>query len=154
MTKSKKAYLIDNYHLLSYDEVDSTNSEARRLAEAALRVPPGAAYYRLAVAERQVGFASSTIDTTSTSIRVTEVLVLQVPARAGTRRFVAQQHALGWLRSDDRDWLYAFRRVCETLGLDANRVGLAFLFVATALTIASGYRYFADYFRGLADAGR
>ena len=38
----------------------------------------------------------------------------------------------------------------ETLGLDANRVGLAFLFVATALTIASGYRYFADYFRGLA----
>jgi len=43
----------------------------------------------------------------------------------------------------------------ETLGLDANRVGLVFLFVATALTIASGYRYFADYFRGLAThAGR
>jgi len=43
----------------------------------------------------------------------------------------------------------------ETLGLDANRVGLVFLFVATALTIASGYRYFADYFRGLArDAAR
>ena len=42
----------------------------------------------------------------------------------------------------------------ETLGLDANRVGLVFLFIATALTIASGYRYFADYFRGLARAGR
>jgi CDP-diacylglycerol--glycerol-3-phosphate 3-phosphatidyltransferase len=42
----------------------------------------------------------------------------------------------------------------ETLGLDANQVGLAFLFVATALTIASGYRYFADYFRGLARASR
>src|SRR5262245_33977059 len=41
-----------------------------------------------------------------------------------------------------------------TLGLNANHVGLAFLFVATALTIASGYRYFADYFRGLAGAGR
>ena len=54
-----------------------------RLAEAALRVPPGAVYYRLAVAERQVGFASSTIDTSGTSIRVTDVLVLQVPA-AGT----------------------------------------------------------------------
>src|SRR5881227_2343870 len=51
-----------------------------RLAEAALRVPPGAAYYRLAVAERQVGFASSTIDTSGTSVRVTDVLVLQVPA--------------------------------------------------------------------------
>jgi CDP-diacylglycerol---glycerol-3-phosphate 3-phosphatidyltransferase len=42
----------------------------------------------------------------------------------------------------------------ETLGLDANQVGLFFLFVATALTIASGYRYFADYFRGLAAARR
>ncbi len=51
-----------------------------RLAEAALRVPPGAAYYRLAVAAQQVGFASSTIDTSGTSVRVTDVLVLQVPA--------------------------------------------------------------------------
>src|ERR1041385_7362068 len=34
-----------------------------RLAEAALRVPPGAVYYRLAVAERQGGVASSTTDT-------------------------------------------------------------------------------------------
>jgi len=41
----------------------------------------------------------------------------------------------------------------ETLGLDANRVGLVFLTVATALTLASGYRYFADYFRGLSAAG-
>jgi CDP-diacylglycerol--glycerol-3-phosphate 3-phosphatidyltransferase len=41
-----------------------------------------------------------------------------------------------------------------TLGLNANHVGLWFLFIATALTIASGYRYFADYFRGLAGAGR
>jgi CDP-diacylglycerol--glycerol-3-phosphate 3-phosphatidyltransferase len=41
----------------------------------------------------------------------------------------------------------------ETLGLDANRVGLVFLTVATALTLASGYRYFADYFRGQRAAG-
>jgi CDP-diacylglycerol--glycerol-3-phosphate 3-phosphatidyltransferase len=41
----------------------------------------------------------------------------------------------------------------ETLGLDANRVGLGFLFVATALTLASGYAYFAEYFRGLARSG-
>jgi CDP-diacylglycerol---glycerol-3-phosphate 3-phosphatidyltransferase len=40
-----------------------------------------------------------------------------------------------------------------TLGLDAHEVGVAFLFLATALTIASGYRYFADYFGGLAGAG-
>ena len=42
----------------------------------------------------------------------------------------------------------------ETIGLDAHVVGMVFLFAATALTIASGYRYFADYFRGLARAGR
>ncbi len=64
-----------------------------RLAEAALRVPPGAAYYRLAVAERQVGFASSTIDTSGTSIRVTEVLVLQVPAVGTLHRTTAMSRA-------------------------------------------------------------
>src|SRR2546426_8289132 len=42
-----------------------------RLAEAALSVPPGAVYYRLDVGGRQVGFASSTIDTQATSIGVT-----------------------------------------------------------------------------------
>jgi CDP-diacylglycerol--glycerol-3-phosphate 3-phosphatidyltransferase len=38
----------------------------------------------------------------------------------------------------------------QTLGLDANRVGLGFLGLATVLTLASGYRYFADYFRSIA----
>lgn len=32
MTNAAKECLIDNFHLLSYDEVDSTNDEARRLA--------------------------------------------------------------------------------------------------------------------------
>ena len=41
----------------------------------------------------------------------------------------------------------------ETLGLNANHVGLAFLTVATGLTLASGYIYFADYFRGRGAAG-
>jgi Transglutaminase-like superfamily len=57
-----------------------------RLAEAALSVPPGATYYRLEVAGQQVGFASSTIDTLGTSIRVTDVLVLQVPALGALHR--------------------------------------------------------------------
>ncbi len=38
----------------------------------------------------------------------------------------------------------------ETLGLDANAVGMVCLTVATFMTLASGYSYFADYFRGLA----
>ena len=55
-------------------------SMGARLAEAALSVPPGAVYYRLAVGGQQVGFASSTIDTSGSTIRVEDVLVLDVPA--------------------------------------------------------------------------
>ena len=36
----------------------------------------------------------------------------------------------------------------ETLGLPANTVGLWLLFVATALTLLSGYVYFRSYFAG------
>jgi len=36
----------------------------------------------------------------------------------------------------------------ETLGLPAHDIGMALLFVATALTLMSGYAYFADYFGG------
>jgi len=42
----------------------------------------------------------------------------------------------------------------ETLGLDAQAVGLAMLAIATALTLASGYLYFADYFKGRAEGAR
>jgi CDP-diacylglycerol--glycerol-3-phosphate 3-phosphatidyltransferase len=59
-------------------------------------------------------------------------------SRLGKLKTVTQNIAVGAL-------LFHY----ETLGLDAQQVGLGFLFVATALTIASGYRYFADYFRSL-----
>ena len=64
-----------------------------RLAEAALSVPPGAVYYRLDVAGQQVGFASSTIDTLGTSVQVTDVLVLHVPALGVLHRTVALSRA-------------------------------------------------------------
>lgn len=51
-----------------------------RLAEAALRVAPGAAYYRLDVGRQQVGLASVTIDTLGSAIEVTDVLRLDVAA--------------------------------------------------------------------------
>jgi len=38
----------------------------------------------------------------------------------------------------------------ETIGANAHQVGMGFLVLATALTLVSGYRYFAQYFRGLA----
>ncbi len=60
-----------------------------RLAEGALSVPPGASYYRLEVAGQQVGFASSTIDTTPTAIRVTDILVLRSAAAGALRRTAA-----------------------------------------------------------------
>ncbi len=37
----------------------------------------------------------------------------------------------------------------ETFGLPAHDIGIAMLTVATLLTLASGYLYFAEYFRGL-----
>ena len=40
----------------------------------------------------------------------------------------------------------------ETLGI-AHRMGMTLLFVATALTLTSGYLYFRDYFAGLGAAG-
>lgn len=60
-----------------------------RLAEAGLHVEPGATYYRLNVAGEQVGFASSTIDTTVTGIRLMDLLVLRVSAAGGIRRTAA-----------------------------------------------------------------
>jgi len=41
----------------------------------------------------------------------------------------------------------------ETIGLDAHLVGMSFLFLATALTLASGYDYFASYFKSLRHPG-
>src|SRR3989449_714261 len=65
-----------------------------RLAEAALSVPPGAVYYRLDVGGRQVGFASSTIDTQATSIGVTDMLVLRTPALGVLHRSVVLSRAV------------------------------------------------------------
>ena len=41
-----------------------------RLAEAASRVSPGVVYYGVMQGEQQIGFASSTIDTTTSSIAI------------------------------------------------------------------------------------
>ena len=53
---------------------------AERLAEAALAVPPGTEFYRVDLAGQQVGFASSTVDTFGTTLRVTDLLLLDLPA--------------------------------------------------------------------------
>ena len=50
------------------------NAPAQRLAEAALRVSPGAAYYRVEKDGKQIGFASSTIDTTRGGLMISDYL--------------------------------------------------------------------------------
>jgi transglutaminase-like putative cysteine protease len=67
---------------------------AVRLADAARAIPPGATYYRLDVGGQQVGFASSTVDTLGDSIRVSEVLELEVPALGQLHRTRARSMAV------------------------------------------------------------
>jgi hypothetical protein len=64
--------------------------QVERLAEAAKRVSPGAVYYAVMQGERQVGFASSIIDTTVASIGVRDYLVADVPVGGKARRASAR----------------------------------------------------------------
>src|SRR5258708_30738351 len=61
-------------------------STGAKLAEAALAVPPGAVFFRLAVGGQQMGYAGTTIDTTRDTIRVSDVWVLDVPALGALHR--------------------------------------------------------------------
>ncbi len=58
----------------------SFRSTGARLAESALTVSPGAVFYRLSVGAKQLGYASSTVDTLVDSLRLVDVFVFDVPA--------------------------------------------------------------------------
>ncbi|HEY7895329.1 MAG TPA: hypothetical protein VIC24_10560 [Gemmatimonadaceae bacterium] len=60
--------------------------EASRLERAALFVSPGADYYAVSDGEKQIGYASSTIDTTQTRVRISDFVAADV---AGGVRFAA-----------------------------------------------------------------
>lgn len=64
--------------------------QLERLAEGAGRVAPGAVYYGVMQGDRQVGFASSTIDTTEGAIVVTDYLVADLPVGGTARRTTAR----------------------------------------------------------------
>jgi hypothetical protein len=55
-----------------------------RLAEAATRVAPATMYYAAMQGDRQVGFASSTIDTANTSVTENDYFVVELPSGGGT----------------------------------------------------------------------
>ena len=62
------------------------NAPAQRLAEAALRVSPGAAYYRVEKDGQQIGFASSTIDTTRGGLLISDYLSADLPVAGREHR--------------------------------------------------------------------
>ena len=65
-------------------------SAPARLAEMALRLSPGAAFYAVEQNGQQIGFASNTIDTTSTGIDVVDYFVADLPIAGTTRRASAR----------------------------------------------------------------
>ncbi|HVX39178.1 MAG TPA: transglutaminase-like domain-containing protein [Gemmatimonadaceae bacterium] len=64
--------------------------ELERLAEAALRVNPGAVFYGVMQGNRQIGFASSTIDTAQSTITVADYFVADLPVGGKARRATAR----------------------------------------------------------------
>lgn len=64
--------------------------EAQRLTEAALRLSPGATFFAVEQNGVQIGFASTTLDTTSTGIDVVDYFVADVPAGGATTRASAR----------------------------------------------------------------
>jgi transglutaminase superfamily protein len=65
-----------------------------KLAEAALAVPPGTVFFRLDLAGQQVGFASTTVDTAGTALRVSDVLLLEFPVLGRMHRTRARSRAV------------------------------------------------------------
>ena len=65
-----------------------------RLSEAALRVSPGAVYYAVMQGSRQIGFASSSIDTATTTISVDDYLVADLPVGGRVHRAAARTHVV------------------------------------------------------------
>lgn len=63
--------------------------DARSLAEAGMRVVPGAVYYAVEQGGAQIGFASSTIDTTATGIRVDDYFIADLPVGGKLHRATA-----------------------------------------------------------------
>lgn len=61
-----------------------------RLAEAGMRVTPGAQYYAVLQNGRQIGFASSTVDTTDGGITVVDYLVADLPIAGKVHRASAR----------------------------------------------------------------
>ncbi len=63
-------------------------------AEAAARITPGAVFYGVQQGDRQIGFASSTIDTATTTVSVDDYLVADLPVRGRLHRITTRTHVV------------------------------------------------------------
>ncbi|MCH7875542.1 MAG: transglutaminase domain-containing protein [Gemmatimonadetes bacterium] len=81
------------------------------LADAAFSLPPGAKYFAVSLGDEQIGYASSTIDTLADTLRVTDLMVLELPVLGEIHRTSVRTEAVlsrslhlrsftAWLRSD------------------------------------------------------
>jgi len=66
--------------------------ETERLADAATRVSPGVVYYGVLQGDKQVGFASSTLDTTTSTIAIHDYFVADIPVGGKARRSAARMN--------------------------------------------------------------
>src|SRR5918999_994361 len=64
--------------------------QVERLAEAAMRVTPGPSYYAVLQGGRHIGFASTTVDTSTSTITVSDYLVADLPVGGRTHRATAR----------------------------------------------------------------
>src|SRR5215211_1880165 len=64
--------------------------QLERLAEAASRVTPAAVYYGVMQGSRQIGFASSTLDTSNATITINDYFVADLPVGGKARRTTAR----------------------------------------------------------------
>jgi transglutaminase-like putative cysteine protease len=69
-------------------------TRAEVVAAAALQLPPGAAYYAVRLAGDQVGYASTTLDTLGDTLRMTDILVLEVSVLGTVQRTQARTDVL------------------------------------------------------------
>ena len=65
-------------------------TQADVVAEAAMSLPPSALYFTISVAGGQIGYASTTVDTLGDTLRVSEVVVLEVPVPGDVQRTEAR----------------------------------------------------------------
>ena len=64
--------------------------ETERMAQAALLIAPGAEYYAVTKDSARIGYASSTLDTSTSGIHLSEFLIAESPEKAGVRRLAAR----------------------------------------------------------------